>query len=163
MTQRNPSQSQSRLVRTRAFGAALALGGASFLFAPTGHADAPAGRYTIASGTVTDTKTGLIWQQVAPTDEKLGDDAYTYCNNLTLGGSPNWRTPGMRELSSLVDESRTDPSIDTTAFPGAVGGNFWTQTPIPNSPTASFWIDFTYGTSGGGNTAHSTALVRCVR
>jgi hypothetical protein len=163
MTQQNPSQSQAALIRSRSSGGALALGGALCLLTTVGHADAPPGRYTIASGTVTDNKTGLIWQQIAPTDEKLGDDAYIYCNGLTLGGSSNWRTPGMRELSSLVDESRTSPAIDLNAFPGATGGNFWTQTPIPNSPTASFWIEFTYGTTGGGNTAHSTALVRCVR
>ena len=66
-------------------------------------------------------------------------------------------------LSTLVDETRNSPCIDTTAFKDAVGGNYWTQTPIPNSPTASFWIDFTYGGSGGGNTAHSSAMIRCVR
>jgi len=158
MNQPNSSQARNRGARPQPL-----LGAALFLFAAAGRADAPAGRYTIAAGTVTDTKTGLIWQQVAPTDMKLGDDAYTYCNNLTLAGSSAWRTPGMRELSSLVDETRTLPSIDTTAFPGAASGTFWTQTPIPNSPTASFWIDFSYGTSGGGNTTHSTAMVRCVR
>ena len=163
MTQRNQSLSPAATLRLRAIGGALALGGALLSFAAVGHADAPAGRYTIATGTVTDNKTGLIWQQTAPTTQMLGDDAYTYCNNLTLAGNANWRTPGMHELSTLVDETRNSPAIDTTAFPGVTGGNFWTQTPTPNSPTASFWIDFTYGVSGGGNTAHSTALVRCVR
>jgi hypothetical protein len=161
MTRRN--QSSPTPFRTRAIGGALALAGALFSFATVGHADAPAGRYTIASGTVTDTKTGLIWQQVAPAATMLGDDAYTYCTNLTLGGSPDWRTPGMHELSTIVDETRNTPAIDTTAFPGAVGGPYWTKTAIPNSPTASFWVDFTYGTTSGGNTAHSSALIRCVR
>ena len=163
MSQRNSSHSPAAATRPRALLGVLALGGAFLLFASAGRADAPAGRYTIASGTVTDTKTGLIWQQSVPTDLKLGVDAYAYCDALTLGGSSEWRTPGVRELSTLVDETRTLPAIDTTAFPNTPVGGYWTFTAEPNSPTASYWIDFSYGTTAGGNTTHTSALVRCVR
>jgi hypothetical protein len=59
-------------------------------------ANAPAGRYTIAEGTVYDTKTMLTWQQTIPTRQYYWADAKTYCGSATvssaLGGS-GWRLP----------------------------------------------------------------------
>jgi len=59
MTQQDPTENpQATLLRSRSFGGALALGGALCLFTAVGHADAPAGRYTIAAGTSRTTRPG---------------------------------------------------------------------------------------------------------
>jgi hypothetical protein len=75
------------------------------------------------NGTVTDTRTGLTWEQKTddggPRDK---DNRYTwkeamdYCEDLDLGGHTDWRLPTIKELSALVDLSRCIPSIDTSVF-----------------------------------------------
>ncbi len=86
---------------SRAFRPALAFGVLALMFASLSRAQTPAGRYAIASGVVTDTQTGLEWQQ---TDD---GNSYTFaaapgrCTSLGAG----WRVPSMKELQTIVDES----------------------------------------------------------
>ena len=78
------------------------------------------------NGTVTDTTTGLIWQQDTARDSQNNYDTMTwkealaYCEALILGGNTDWRLPTIKELGSLVDLSRYNPSINTTYFPNTV-------------------------------------------
>jgi hypothetical protein len=54
-------------------------------------------------GTVTDTKTGLMW---AAKDNGIPinwPDALSYCKNYSGGGHTDWRMPTLAELSSLYD------------------------------------------------------------
>ena len=118
-------------------------------------------------GTVTDSSTGLVWQQTAPSSPCPADgtavctwaDAQTYCQKLSLGsGSPVWRLPTLPELFSLI-ESWNDPSIDPTAFPNAPEAAFWTSTTAFTSD--AFVVYFNYG----GSAAFGTDFdfnVRCV-
>src|ERR1700690_1382575 len=80
------------------------------LAVPAGAATAPAGRYTYpATGTVYDTKTKLTWQQTAQSAPRpyAGAAAKTYCAGVgaTLGGT-GWRLPTVKELQTIVGESR---------------------------------------------------------
>ena len=62
--------------------------------------------------TVTDTSTGLMWQKGSqPTSTSWGDNLQ-YCNNLELGGYPDWRLPNIRELETLVDDTIDGPKIN---------------------------------------------------
>ena len=125
---------------------------AVLLFAAHGHADAPAGRYTVSAGSVTDNLTGLVWQQVVASSSYNYADAKQYCAGLTGG---TWRLPSPKELQTLVDESRKNPAIDTTAFP---------NTPSTNVRTSvSNWV-VSFG-DGIAGTADATTpySVRCVR
>jgi Protein of unknown function (DUF1566)/IPTL-CTERM motif len=108
-------------------------------------------------GTVTDTTTGLIWDQCAygftgatctgsaalkvdwPTALGMAISA----NALNYKGNNDWRLPNVKELASIVDLSRVNPAIDVTAFP---------NTPSPlegtlQNPTAYFWSS-TVSTNG---------------
>jgi hypothetical protein len=125
---------------------------------PRALADAPPGRYAVpAPGEVEDTQTGLIWQQGDNGSKVSRTDANTYCNGLALNGH-TWRIPNIKELQTLVDESKT-MAIDETAFPDTDSvGCYWSSSPV-------------YGTSGvggvsfsGGNTMSAMSCrVRCVR
>ena len=77
-------------------------------------ADAPVGHYTASMGMVTDNKTGLTWQQ-SEGPVLNWSDAKDYCTNLELNTMTDWRLPTVKELLTLVDFSKTDPSIDTSA------------------------------------------------
>ena len=89
-------------------------------------------------GTVTDTVTHLIWQQVVdPTKTYSVDDARNYCavtlSKSGLGGYHDWRLPSLIELISLIDYGHPAPGpmINGTFFPGTPSGTsdpFWSTT-----------------------------------
>lgn len=130
----------------------------------TAGAAAPAGRYTTNGGTVTDTKTKLVWQEpFAPMQMTLAD-AKTYCPGLkaTLGGT-GWRLPTIKELRTLVDVSvSTGPAIDATYFPNMPVGGFLSSTIPANSPS-SVWILLFDGGGEGESSMSNTYNIRCVR
>ena len=63
-------------------------------------------------GTVTDTCTGLTWQQETAPGEYNWAEALRYCEDLDFAGHDDWRLPNLRELESIVDYGRYDPAID---------------------------------------------------
>jgi len=56
-------------------------------------------------GTVTDTKTGLMWAQTDNMGNITWHDARLYCENLILSVHNNWRMPTAEELGTLFDDS----------------------------------------------------------
>lgn len=97
-------------------------------------------------GTVTDTVTGLMWQQIGPTDAMNWRDALAYCEALEFAGHTDWRLPDVNELQSLVDYSRCGPSIDTDAFPETEPAFYRTATTIAGTFCDQAWVvDFNLG------------------
>jgi hypothetical protein len=136
-------------------------------------ANAPAGRYVVtnggtSNGTVYDTKTKLTWQQTISSITYTWADAKTYCAGVgsSLGGT-GWRLPTLKELQSLVDYSRTaspysNTVIDSTAFPGAPSGLFWSASPLAGSSSRAWGVDFDLGDTVD-LVVSVTFYVRCVR
>ena len=122
-------------------------------------ADAPSGRYQIAAGEVLDTQTGLLWQQVSSSSTMFWADAQTYCGS-------GWRVPSMKEIQTLVDETKTGPAIDTTAFPdvsATSGYDYWSSSPVAGLSSAAWWfVEFNSGSNSYGDPT-SECRVRCVR
>jgi hypothetical protein len=113
-------------------------------------------------GTVTDITTGLMWQQreaKAMTWEK----ALAYCESLDLSGYSDWRLPNIRELLSLVDDSRDDPSIDTGYFPGCRPSIYWSSTTHALYPGFAWHIEFNDGQVRGGGHKGRRHYIRAVR
>ena len=102
-------------------------------------------------GTITDTATGLTWQQADSTKGMNWEEALEYAENLTLGGYDDWRLPNAKELQSIVDYSRSpetsnspaiDPIFKTSAIKNEGGEKdypyYWSSTthldgPVPES------------------------------
>jgi hypothetical protein len=78
-------------------------------------------------GTVTDTETGLMWQQ-GESGQMAWEDALIYCETLDLAGYHDWRLPNINELHSIVDYYVYDPAINTMAFPGCQSSGYWSST-----------------------------------
>jgi hypothetical protein len=133
-------------------------------------ASAPAGRYVVTSGgtgngTVYDTKTKLTWQQTVPSTAYTWANAKTYCAGVgaSLGGT-GWRLPTCKELQTIVDDSQTNPSIDTTAFPSTPAAWFWSSSPVAGSPSYAWLVNFNNGyTYNFYDGFTDTLSVRCVR
>jgi len=126
-------------------------------------ASAPAGRYTMAAGTVYDNKTKLTWQQTVSSTEYSWADAKTYCTGLgaSLGGT-GWRLPTVKELQTLIDHSQSSPSIDSTAFPATPASWFWSSSPVAGSSSGAWLVSSFYGFTYGSAFPYPS-FVRCVR
>ena len=115
------------------------------IYAPGDDADVGAGGALSyrdnGDGTVTDIRTGLTWEK--KTDANVNDnytwsDAFAYVAALNamnggagLAGHNDWRLPNVRELLSIVDYGRSNPSIHPVFGPTAGVLNyvmFWSST-----------------------------------
>jgi hypothetical protein len=114
-------------------------------------------------GTVTDNVTGLIWESPSPNGSFSLAAAVGHCTGLNLGGFTDWRLPSVIELFSLVDFSVTNPTINTTHFPGTTPGTYWSSTPSPLA--GNQWIvTFSVGLMTPNHAiAGGIGSVRCVR
>jgi hypothetical protein len=116
------------------------------------------------NGTVTDTRTGLLWQQgEAPASMDWGA-ALSYCEGLPLGNRTDWRLPNVKELESLTDDSRYNPTLDKTFFPGVYSSRYWSSTTyvtVPGSAWAPDFLGDNMVTFAGKS--YTTYFPRCVR
>gem|GEM_PF-1069092 len=112
-------------------------------------------------GTVTDTLTGLMWQQVTASARNW-ESAISYCEGLSLAGYDDWRLPNRNDLQSLVDYSTCNPAIDTTAFPDTLSLQYWSSTTPACRDSAAWYVNFDSGR--GSNIYKSDSYyVRAVR
>ena len=112
--------------------------------------------------TVTDTVTGLMWQQLVQATTYSWVQALSYCPTLTLVGYSDWRLPSVIELESIVDLGQPSPSINGTYFPSTPPKYFWSATQDASSPSQAWFVDFRTGTTYFSGVSGSNPI-RCVR
>lgn len=83
--------------------------------------------------TVTDTSTGLMWQQ-ATAGAYNWKDALSYSEGLTLAGYTDWRLPNIKEIQSIVDGDRYSPAININYFPDTISSYYWSSTSRDTNP-----------------------------
>ena len=129
----------------------------------TGALDVPVPRFTkiLADGTrlppdsdrtdhvaVIDHSTGLMWSVESLGSKDDADEGMTQeacearCRGLTLLSVNDWRLPSRAELAALVDDTRHEPAIDTSLFPGVKPRWHWTSTPAAWSSASAWGVDF---------------------
>ena len=114
------------------------------------------------NGTVTDSDTGLTWQQAEITSRTNWEGALQYAAALTLGGQTDWRLPNIKELQSINDETLVAPSISTTYFPGATASRYWSSTSMHGTTNEAWFLDCQYGVASYAEKT-TNLWVRCVR
>jgi hypothetical protein len=119
-------------------------------------------RFRIDGGAVIDRMTGLMWERTPRFPAASFAEARAYCSDLVVNGRPEFRSPSMKELQTLVDEARSDPCIDPDAFPEASGSAYWSSTFRADDHVSGWLVSFADGTAAlaGVGAVH---LVRCVR
>jgi hypothetical protein len=112
-------------------------------------------------GTVTDTRTGLMWKQCvegqsgAACEGRAGefnwDTAMKIPQTLNqrggFAGYHDWRVPTKDELESLVMHGRTNPAICTEAFPNTPASFVWSGSPSANDASFAWGVYFDDGYS----------------
>ena len=117
-------------------------------------------------GTVTDTCTGLMWQQVTAPGTYTWCSALSYTADLTLADNSDWRLPNVFELQSLVDYTNVSPTIDPV-FDSSTS-LYWSSTSVEGTfaifPQFAWIVAFAPGDVKVDNRRKSTnLLVRAVR
>jgi|WetSurMetagenome_2_1015567.scaffolds.fasta_scaffold00050_2 hypothetical protein len=119
-----------------------------------------------SNGTVTDKKTGLMWQQQEP-GSLLWGNAIAYCEGLSLGGYSDWRMPTVKELAFLMDYSKFNPAMDRNFFPNVPTTecySYGASTNYAANPASHWQVESCAGTietHGKDNT--SPTFIKCVR
>ncbi|MFI3320425.1 MAG: DUF1566 domain-containing protein [Rikenellaceae bacterium] len=72
-------------------------------------------------GTVSDSNTGLVWQQIPHAEGMTWAEAKEYCEKLELGGHNDWRLPTLKELFSISNFEEGWPYLDTKFFKLSTG------------------------------------------
>jgi len=114
--------------------------------------------------TVSDLQSGLTWDQ-RETTAMTWTAALSYCENLSFAGQTDWRLPNTKELSTLVDLTKsTTVKFDQTLFPTMKNSFYWASTTSNSSSTWAY--DFSMSSAGSYTTYTKTNVadyVKCVR
>ena len=123
-------------------------------------------------GTVTDARTGLMWEQKTndegPNDKDLDftwSEALSWIAFLNASdylGYSDWRLPNIRELASIIDFSRHIPSIDTNFFPNTQTSSYWSST-TDLFPVSNAWNVFFGSGDISWNSKSGKRYARAVR
>ncbi|HTZ16968.1 MAG TPA: DUF1566 domain-containing protein [Dissulfurispiraceae bacterium] len=129
--------------------------------------------------TVTDQKTGLMWQKCSAGQTNndcsggtamlyTWTDALSYCNNFVLpssGGYADWRLPNIKELESITDDTKST-RIDPAIFPHTQSSSYRTSTTAVSGGQEwgyAWGLDFNYGSVNNLSEVNGSFYVRCVR
>jgi len=86
-------------------------------------------------GTVTDTKTGLMWQKSPSTREKFWNEAVEMAKECTDGNYSDWRLPTATELTVMMkiskakDEQYKCEWLNQHGFTNILPSSYWTSDP----------------------------------
>ncbi|OGX55015.1 MAG: hypothetical protein A2306_02540 [Omnitrophica WOR_2 bacterium RIFOXYB2_FULL_38_16] len=124
--------------------------------------------------TVLDNNTGLVWEIKSPkkSDVNYCENKYTWkkakdayikdLNKKKYGGFSDWRLPNKDELRSIIDYSKTGPSVDIHYFPNCRSDFYWTSVPYNMQKPFIWGLFFGLG-SGICYSPLSERYVRAVR
>ena len=120
--------------------------------------------------TVTDKKTGLMWQSGDSGSSMGWQQALAYCDSLNTGTEPyagytDWRLPNKNEFASLLDHGKILPYFSN--FPGLPSNTntdywLWSSSTVPSSIKSGWAAHFNHG-SIYYVAKNATYRARCVR
>lgn len=110
-------------------------------------ANTPTARFIISTdGTVTDTRTGLMWMRCSlgqvwngttctgSAAQYVWADALAQADVSTYAGHGDWRLPNVKELVSIVERRCATPAINPEVFPATSSWKYWTSSPSVAGP-----------------------------
>ena len=110
---------------------------------------------------VTDSNTGLEWQDDAIGSTMTWQSAIDYCEGLSLDGFEDWRLPNINELKTIVDRSKVNPAI-VSGFDNVLSSYYWSSTTAKNYSNYARIVHFDDGYVDVSSKSNSL-YVRCVR
>lgn len=131
---------------------------------------------TNGDGLVTDTQTGLMWMRCSIGQTWDGSvcngSSTTFTWNVAFevaaseiySGFEDWRLPNVKELSSIVEDACSSPSINEGIFPTTPSSEYWSSSPhaYAGARDAAWVVRFSDG-NHFFDTKENSNVVRLVR
>jgi len=117
--------------------------------------------FTKVGNVVTDSTTGLAWQDDAVGSQISWQDAIDYCEALSLDTYEDWRLPNINELKSIVDQTKNNPAI-VDGFVNTQFSLYWSSTTVLGYEDYAWGVYFDDGVNYYDDKSYSN-YVRCVR
>ena len=111
-------------------------------------------------GTILDKETGLMWAKKGSDRELNFKDAEKYCKGFDLAGHKDWRLPTIKELISIIDYERRNPTIDPVFE--CKSSWYWSGTGYAGDSGGAWYVYFGGGGVGWGSRGYD-GYVRPVR
>lgn len=112
---------------------------------------------------VLDKETGLVWARATPAPQMDWMSAMLHCQNLNIGGRKGWRLPTVEELASLVDVTRSNPTLPVGhPFLNVPSSYYWSSTTCADNSVYAWYVGF-YNGYVGYLVKSSNLYVRAVR
>ena len=126
-----------------------------------------AGSLNSSNGVVSDNSTNLEWQDDYSDNnntikQTTWQNAIDYCESLTLNAQNDWRLPNKNELLSIVDYSKSNPSI-AEQFTNTSNDYYWSSTTPQSFHNHAWVVYFGYGYTTRNANKYDSNYVRCVR
>jgi len=121
--------------------------------------------FTRLNGVVTDTKTGLQWQDDYNDNQVEFDtwvNAIKYCEDLKLNSYSDWKLPNIKELTSLIDDSKFSPAVNEV-FQNINSLGYISSTTHASDSFVAWHISFNNGTQYTRGKAFNDGYILCVR
>ncbi len=113
------------------------------------------------NGTITDTNTGLMWQELDSGQGMNWGNALAYCENLNLVNQTDWRLPNAKELEKIVDYNRSPDTTNSAAINSVFKVSSITNE-LGQRDFPFYWTSTTHADSGGGSSAVYVAFGRAM-
>jgi hypothetical protein len=110
---------------------------------------------------IRDKHTQLEWQRFPDSATRNWAEAKAYCEGLELNGV-SWRLPSFKELLTIVDSTRNQPSVTVRALPVAHEERYWSSSEFLDGRDSVYQVSFKDGVGFAGSITDEH-YVRCVR
>jgi hypothetical protein len=101
-------------------------------------------RFTKQATTIIDNLTGLMWYQSPSTSNVNWETAIKNCEDFSNEGFDDWRLPNIKELQSLTDYTKSNPSCDLL-FSEIIVDKYWSSTSLSNQSSQAWYWDNRFG------------------
>lgn len=119
---------------------------------------------SLASDVLTDSKTGLMWQDnsAAKYTKKDWKGALAFCNELRLAGYADWRLPTIKELETVVGTSPRNMDMKQGFKNVGGSGYYWSSSSDESNEEFAWMMNFKRGYEYKNYKTYERHI-RCVR
>jgi hypothetical protein len=102
-------------------------------------------RYNRNADLVKDELTSLEWFSETQNLLMTWEEAIQFAENAEVSGYSDWRLPNIKEMQSLNDETKGNPSCNTSVFSGILVSKYWSSTSLSNQQGSAWYWDTRFG------------------
>ncbi len=111
---------------------------------------------------VTDSTTGLQWQDNAIGNTMPWEDAIAYCKALEIDTHSDWRLPNINELKTIIDRGKVFPAI-VDGFTNTSSNYYYWSSSTYEGRKGNAWRVYFYSGRTFSYYKDTSYYVRCVR